>query len=53
MENKLLLGKELLENKQLTISQISDELNFTNNSYFASKFKEHFGLSPKAFYKQL
>ncbi|KAF2340249.1 helix-turn-helix domain-containing protein [Flavobacterium tistrianum] len=53
MENKLLLAKELLETKQLTISQISDELNFTNNSYFASKFKEHFGLSPKAFYKQL
>jgi len=53
MENKLLLAKELLETKQLTISQISDELNFTNNSYFASKFKDHFGLSPKAFYKQL
>lgn len=53
MENKLLLAKELIENKQLTISQISDQLNFTNNSYFASKFKEHFGLSPKAFYKQL
>ncbi|WP_433831780.1 helix-turn-helix domain-containing protein [Flavobacterium anhuiense] len=53
MENKLLLAKELLEKKQLTISQISDQLNFTNNSYFASKFKEHFGLSPKAFNKQL
>jgi len=53
MENKLLLAKELLEKKQLTVSQISDQLNFTNNSYFASKFKEHFGLSPKAFYKQL
>ncbi len=53
MENKLLLAKELLENKQLTISQISDQLHFTNNSYFASKFKEHFGLSPKTFYKQL
>ncbi|WP_347052376.1 helix-turn-helix domain-containing protein [Flavobacterium olei] len=53
MENKLLYAKELLEKKQLTISQISDQLNFTNNSYFASKFKEHFGLSPKAFNKQL
>ncbi|MDQ8015171.1 MAG: AraC family transcriptional regulator [Flavobacterium nitrogenifigens] len=53
MENKLLLAKDLLENKQLTISQISDELNFTNNSYFASKFKEHFGISPKEFNKQL
>lgn len=53
MENKLLFAKELLEKKQLTISQISDQLHFTNNSYFASKFKEHFGLSPKAFNKQL
>ncbi|MNX47844.1 HTH-type transcriptional activator Btr [compost metagenome] len=53
MENKLQFAKELLEKKQLTISQISDQLHFTNNSYFASKFKEHFGLSPKAFHKQL
>ncbi|KAF2327871.1 helix-turn-helix domain-containing protein [Flavobacterium ginsenosidimutans] len=53
MENKLLFAKELLEKKQLTISQVSDQLHFTNNSYFASKFKEYFGLSPKAFNKQL
>ena len=53
MENKLLLAKELLEKKQLSISQVSDKLNFTNNSYFASKFKEHFEMSPKTFVKQL
>lgn len=53
MDNKLLLAKELLEKKQLSISQISDKLNFTNNSYFASKFKQHFGISPKTFIKQL
>jgi AraC-like DNA-binding protein len=53
MNNKLLLAKELLEKKQLTITQISDQLNFTNNSYFASKFKSHFGMSPKTFIKQL
>nr|WP_262898989.1 AraC family transcriptional regulator [Flavobacterium branchiicola] len=53
MENKLLLAKELLEKKQLSISQVSDQLNFTNNSYFASKFKEYFGLSPKIFVKEL
>lgn len=52
MENKLILGKELLESKQLSISQVSNTLNFTN-SYFASKFKEHFGLSPKIFINQL
>ncbi|WJS93838.1 AraC family transcriptional regulator [Flavobacterium johnsoniae] len=53
MENKLLRAKEMLQEKQLTISEISDKLNFTNNSYFASKFKEHFGMSPKTFVKEL
>lgn len=53
MDNKLFHAKELLETKQLSISQISDQLHFTNNSYFASKFKEHFGLSPRTFIKEL
>ncbi|KAF2340161.1 helix-turn-helix domain-containing protein [Flavobacterium tistrianum] len=53
MGNKLLSAKELLEKKQLSISQISDQLHFTNNSYFAAKFKEHFGISPKVFVKEL
>ncbi|MEZ0129496.1 helix-turn-helix domain-containing protein, partial [Flavobacterium sp. LBUM151] len=53
MDNKLLKAKELLETKQLSISQISDQLSFANNSYFALKFKENFGLSPKTFIKQL
>ncbi|KRB59967.1 AraC family transcriptional regulator [Flavobacterium sp. Root186] len=53
MDNKLSLAKELLQKKQLSISQISDQLHFTNNSYFASKFKEQYGLSPKTFIKQL
>ncbi|WP_431242061.1 helix-turn-helix domain-containing protein [Flavobacterium sp. P21] len=53
MENKLLEAKDLLDTKQLSISQVSDKLHFTNNSYFASKFKEHFGLSPKTYVKDL
>jgi AraC-like DNA-binding protein len=53
MDNKLLLAKELLQENKLTISQVSDHFNFTNNSYFASKFKENFGLSPRAFINQL
>ncbi|TPG29928.1 helix-turn-helix domain-containing protein [Flavobacterium pectinovorum] len=53
MDNKLLSAKDLLEERKLTISQVSDQLNFTNNSYFASKFKEQFGLSPKVFINQL
>ncbi|SHM84202.1 helix-turn-helix domain-containing protein [Flavobacterium chilense] len=53
IDNKLLHAKELLETKQFTVSQISNRLNFTNNSYFASKFKKHFGISPKAFIQQI
>ncbi|MCV9928552.1 AraC family transcriptional regulator [Flavobacterium sp. LS1R49] len=53
MDNKLLKAKELLEENQLSILQVSDKLNFTNNSYFASKFKEQFGISPKNFINQL
>lgn len=53
MDNKLIVAKELLETKRFSIAQVSDELHFTNNSYFASKFREHFGVSPKIFLKQL
>ncbi|KAF2515581.1 helix-turn-helix domain-containing protein [Flavobacterium foetidum] len=53
MENKLIKAKELLEEKQYSISQISDKFHFTNNSYFTSKFKEYYGLSPKIFIKHL
>ena len=53
IDNKLLKAKELLETRQLSITQVSDQLSFTNNSYFASKFKENFGISPKTFVKQL
>ncbi|SHL09065.1 AraC-type DNA-binding protein [Flavobacterium chilense] len=53
MSNKLLLAKEMLEKKQLTVSQISDQLSFKNQSYFSTKFKEYFGVSPTVFLKQL
>lgn len=53
MDNKLALAKELLEDKQLTISQIANRLHYSNNSHFTLNFKEHFGISPKNFIKQL
>lgn len=53
LNNKLVESKRLLQEKQLTIAQVSDELNFTNNSYFTAKFKDFFGMSPKEFIKQL
>jgi len=53
MHNKLIRAKELLEENELTVSEISDRLHFTNSSHFASTFKKHFGILPKQFIKQL
>lgn len=53
LNNKLLESKRLLQGRQLSIGQISDSLSFTNSSYFAAKFREFFGMSPKDFVKQL
>jgi AraC-like DNA-binding protein len=53
MNSKLLESKRLLEEKQLTIRQVSEKLNFSGSSYFIIKFKESFGMSPKNFIKQL
>ncbi|WP_306352277.1 helix-turn-helix domain-containing protein [Flavobacterium sp. '19STA2R22 D10 B1'] len=51
--NKLLKARELLQGRQLSVTEVSDALNFTNNAYFANQFKEYFGMSPKTFLKHL
>lgn len=53
LHNKLLEAKQLLFENHLTISQVSDLLNFTSHSYFAARFKSFFGMSPNDFIKQL
>ncbi|MET3028604.1 AraC family transcriptional regulator [Flavobacterium sp. UW10123] len=53
MENKLFKAIELLETKQFSISQISDQLNFANGAHFSTKFKERFGVSPKTYIQEL
>jgi AraC-like DNA-binding protein len=53
MNNKFIKAKELLEENQLSIKQVSDTFNFPDSSYFILKFKEHFGMSPKKFIKNL
>ena len=42
-------AKNMLSNTSMTIQEISDELNFSNQSFFGKYFKEHTGISPKAF----
>lgn len=53
MSNKLIKAKELIEEYNLTITEVTDQLCFGNNSYFISKFKKHFGVSPLTFIKKL
>lgn len=45
----ILEAKVLLKASNLTIQQISDELNFGSQSFFGKYFKKHTGFSPKEF----
>lgn len=45
----ILEAKVLLKSTNLTIQQISDELNFGSQSFFGKYFKKHTGVSPKKF----
>lgn len=52
--NRLILeAKRLLIHPSKSISQVADELQFVNYSYFAKLFKKHTGISPSDFRKSL
>jgi AraC-like DNA-binding protein len=42
-------AKSLLKNSQLSVSQISEELNFPNSSFFGQYFKKYTGMTPKKY----
>ncbi|HEY4967427.1 MAG TPA: helix-turn-helix domain-containing protein [Puia sp.] len=42
-------SKMLLDNPALSIAEIADELNFSDQSFFGKYFKRHTGLSPKEY----
>lgn len=48
-EQVMLEAKALLKSSTLTVQQISDELNFTDQSSFGKYFKAHEGISPKEY----
>ncbi|TLV03250.1 helix-turn-helix domain-containing protein [Dyadobacter luticola] len=53
IRNRIILeAKRLLVNLDLTISQISDQLNFSDNSYFSKFFKKEAGITPEEFRKR-
>ena len=51
-ERLFLEAKRLLVNYELSISEISDRLNFNDNSYFSKSFRKHTGFSPEEFRKR-
>jgi AraC family transcriptional activator of pobA len=48
-ERILLEAKRLLVSGEVNISQIANELNFNDNSYFTKFFKKYSGLTPEQF----
>ncbi|WP_184549376.1 helix-turn-helix domain-containing protein [Mucilaginibacter sp. FT3.2] len=52
-DRTLLEAKRLLTNPQLSISDISLKLNFSDNSYFTKFFKKSEGFTPEEFRKQI
>lgn len=42
-------AKELLENRYLKIEEIADKIGMHNHSYFATKFKKQYGMSPQQY----
>lgn len=46
----ILEAKVLLKSTNLTVQQISDNLNFPTQSFFGKYFKKNVGMSPK-FYR--
>jgi len=45
-EVRLQKGMELLKNTEYTVSEISYQVGFSNNSYFTKCFREYYGYSP-------
>ncbi|WP_337040975.1 helix-turn-helix transcriptional regulator [Emticicia sp. 17c] len=53
IRNRVLLeAKRMLVNQNLSISEISYDLNFNDNSYFTKFFKKYVGITPEEFRKK-
>jgi len=48
-EHVILEAKALLKSTNMTSQQISDELNFSDQSFFGKYFKRHTGMSPREY----
>ena len=48
---RLKYGSQLLKNKSMSIAEVAYECGFSNPKYFATCFKEDFGVTPKEYQK--
>ena len=48
----ILSAKRMLKTTTMSIQEISDELNFANQSFFGKFFKQNTGLSPSSYRKK-
>jgi len=52
IRNRIVLeAKRLLINRELSVAEIADQLNFADNSYFTKFFKKQAGVTPEEFRK--
>ena len=51
-EHTILMAKALLKSTNMTIQQITDELNFPSQSFFGKYFKRIVGVSPREYKKK-
>lgn len=51
IKNLILHAKVLLKNNDMTIENISEQLNFPNSPYFCSFFKRETGMTPTEYRK--
>lgn len=51
LERKFIIACSLLENTNLSISEISEKSNFKTENYFYLKFKQYFGITPLKYRK--
>ncbi len=47
--NVILEAKAMLKNSNFTVQEVSEKLNFPNQSFFGKYFKHHVGVSPKEY----
>lgn len=49
LQKRMMLAGELLKDKSLTVTMVSDTVGFGNYSYFTEQFKKYYGMTPREY----